>query len=183
MRTYHRNNGIAFVPLLVIVLLLATAGAYAYSVQKNTAHNSLNSNVACTMEAKLCPNGSYVSRRGPRCEFDRCPDIVPVVSNDSGIEGTVTLGPTCPVMRIPPDPLCADRPYQATIIVRKSSDQKQITSFVSDTDGRFKVVLMPGIYTLSSANTSRYPYMHTQEVVITKGVFTDVTISFDTGIR
>ena len=30
-------------------------------------------NVACTMEAKLCPDGSAVSRTGPNCEFDACP--------------------------------------------------------------------------------------------------------------
>ena len=29
--------------------------------------------VACTMEAKLCPDGSYVGRSGPKCEFAACP--------------------------------------------------------------------------------------------------------------
>jgi len=29
--------------------------------------------VACTQEAKLCPDGSYVSREGPNCEFSACP--------------------------------------------------------------------------------------------------------------
>ena len=29
--------------------------------------------VACTMEAKLCPDGSYVGRTGPNCEFTQCP--------------------------------------------------------------------------------------------------------------
>lgn len=29
--------------------------------------------VACTMEAKICPDGSYVSRTGPKCEFTPCP--------------------------------------------------------------------------------------------------------------
>ncbi len=29
--------------------------------------------VFCTMEAKLCPDGSYVGRQGPRCEFAPCP--------------------------------------------------------------------------------------------------------------
>jgi hypothetical protein len=31
--------------------------------------------VACTMEAKLCPDGSYVSRTGPNCEFASCPNL------------------------------------------------------------------------------------------------------------
>ncbi|MCX6713887.1 MAG: hypothetical protein NTV48_02165, partial [Candidatus Vogelbacteria bacterium] len=29
--------------------------------------------IACTMEAKLCPNGSAVGRSGPKCEFAPCP--------------------------------------------------------------------------------------------------------------
>jgi hypothetical protein len=29
--------------------------------------------VVCTKEAKLCPDGSYVGRQGPSCEFARCP--------------------------------------------------------------------------------------------------------------
>lgn len=29
--------------------------------------------VACTMEAMLCPDGSYVGRRPPDCEFAKCP--------------------------------------------------------------------------------------------------------------
>lgn len=28
---------------------------------------------ACTMEAKLCPDGSSVGRSGPNCEFAKCP--------------------------------------------------------------------------------------------------------------
>ncbi|MDO8590715.1 MAG: Gmad2 immunoglobulin-like domain-containing protein, partial [bacterium] len=28
---------------------------------------------ACTQEAKLCSDGSYVSRTGPNCEFASCP--------------------------------------------------------------------------------------------------------------
>ena len=29
--------------------------------------------VACTMEARLCPDGSSVGRSGPNCEFAACP--------------------------------------------------------------------------------------------------------------
>lgn len=31
--------------------------------------------VACTMEAKQCPNGSYVGRIAPFCEFEACPAL------------------------------------------------------------------------------------------------------------
>lgn len=29
--------------------------------------------VACTMDAKICPDGSAVGRQGPNCEFAKCP--------------------------------------------------------------------------------------------------------------
>ena len=34
---------------------------------------SSDSGVMCTQEAKLCPDGSYVGRTGPNCEFTPCP--------------------------------------------------------------------------------------------------------------
>jgi len=36
-------------------------------------HKQQNNPVACTMEAKQCPDGSYVGRQGPKCEFASCP--------------------------------------------------------------------------------------------------------------
>ena len=32
------------------------------------------SQIACTMEAKICPDGSAVGRTGPNCEFEACPE-------------------------------------------------------------------------------------------------------------
>ncbi len=29
----------------------------------------------CTMEAKECPDGSYVGRQGPKCQFAACPKV------------------------------------------------------------------------------------------------------------
>ncbi len=31
--------------------------------------------VACTMEARICPDGTAVGRQGPQCEFTECPTI------------------------------------------------------------------------------------------------------------
>jgi len=30
--------------------------------------------IVCTMEAKICPDGSYVGRVAPNCEFAPCPN-------------------------------------------------------------------------------------------------------------
>lgn len=45
--------------------------------------------VACTQEAKICPDGSAVGRTGPRCEFAACPGDATNPSPSSG-----TLCPT-----------------------------------------------------------------------------------------
>lgn len=33
--------------------------------------------VACTMDAKECPDGSFVGRVGPNCDFQECPAVTP----------------------------------------------------------------------------------------------------------
>lgn len=43
--------------------------------------------VMCTMDAKMCPDGSYVGRTGPNCEFAACP------GEDAGSELTVSEAP------------------------------------------------------------------------------------------
>lgn len=45
--------------------------AFALTVSNDTSA-SVGGNV-CTMDAKLCPDGSYVGRSGPACEFAACP--------------------------------------------------------------------------------------------------------------
>ncbi|EKE19358.1 MAG: hypothetical protein ACD_9C00041G0002, partial [uncultured bacterium] len=39
----------------------------------NVQESEVKTDVACTMEAKLCEDGSYVGRTGPNCEFATCP--------------------------------------------------------------------------------------------------------------
>jgi len=39
--------------------------------------------VACTMEAKACPDGSYVGRTGPKCEFQACPNVAQTNESES----------------------------------------------------------------------------------------------------
>lgn len=40
--------------------------------------------VACTMDAKICPDGSAVGRIGPDCEFEECPTIPAVGKTFTG---------------------------------------------------------------------------------------------------
>lgn len=46
-----------------------------YKKDKHMPINVGESGTACTMEAKLCPDGTtYVGRQGPNCEFEKCPE-------------------------------------------------------------------------------------------------------------
>lgn len=49
------------------------------------AQKAVESPLACTMEAKLCPDGSAVGRSGPNCEFAECPTITEVPATDAMI--------------------------------------------------------------------------------------------------
>lgn len=69
--TFLRRGG--FTPIILALLiavgvLAVGAGALYYYAKKQAP-----SQIACTQEAKLCPDGSYVSRTGPNCEFEACP--------------------------------------------------------------------------------------------------------------
>lgn len=54
--------------IVVILLLLISVGAFLLQSKK-----SQPTQVACTMEAKICPDGSSVGRVGPACNFAPCP--------------------------------------------------------------------------------------------------------------
>ena len=55
---------------LIILAIIIVAGAAIWWFGINKAPGEP---VACTMEAKLCPDGSAVGRTGPNCEFAACP--------------------------------------------------------------------------------------------------------------
>ena len=61
--------------------------------------------------------------------------------------------------------------------------EKVVAEFASGADGKFRVVLAPGTYLIDPEVGSVYPRANTQEVVVTKNVFTHITIQYDSGIR
>ena len=99
-------------------------------------------------------------------------------TGDSGIQGVVTYGPTCPVQRAG-GPSCV-RKYSADVTVRQGD--KTVTTFRSASDGSFKVSLQPGTYTLTSTQ-SGLPILKPLDVTVKPHSFTTVTVEFDSGIR
>jgi len=92
------NPGLAFVEIIFLWLVILLTIISFFKISKSAAYLlipyilwvsfasllnfsiwQLNSQtvipVACTMEAKLCPDGSSVGRTGPKCEFAPCPAV------------------------------------------------------------------------------------------------------------
>ena len=58
--------------ILVIVISTIVIGLIGYFCYQNYFNS--DESVVCTMEAKICPDGSSVGRVPPSCEFAECPD-------------------------------------------------------------------------------------------------------------
>lgn len=62
------------VKVIVIIIAGALFAFYAYGIFEE-AFGPAEQQTACTMDAKICPDGSAVGRSGPLCEFAQCPDV------------------------------------------------------------------------------------------------------------
>lgn len=70
MKKFNKpRNPIKFVLIFVLILsvIAFVVGGFAIGQKEKS------SNQFCTQEAKKCPDGSWVSRTGPKCEFAPCP--------------------------------------------------------------------------------------------------------------
>jgi hypothetical protein len=100
---------------------------------------------------------------------------------DSGIRGLVTLGPTCPVVQLS-DP-CPDKPYQATLDVLSADGQRRVLEFQTDASGVFQVRLAPGAYILHPGSPQVMPHARDVPFTVQAHQFTQVDVSYDSGIR
>jgi hypothetical protein len=68
-----------FILIAIVCLVLGFMLGYRYALKNQIVGvfppkpPSSDTGVMCTMEAKECPDGSYVGRSGPTCEFAKCP--------------------------------------------------------------------------------------------------------------
>lgn len=123
-----------------------------------------------------------VSSRGAVELADESGDPVPAGSH---VIGTVTAGPTCPVVTDPPDPSCADRPVEGAVLVVATPDGVEVARTTSDGDGRFALSLAPGAYRLEPQPVeglmgTAAPIEFSVEL---GGPTTELLVSYDTGIR
>lgn len=97
-----------------------------------------------------------------------------------GIVGQAVLGPMCPV--VSDANACPDRPYEATVDVL-APDGSLVKEFTTAVDGTFRVNLPPGDYVLQGVEAKAFPRPPRLSVTVRTGAYTQVTLSFDSGIR
>ena len=99
---------------------------------------------------------------------------------ESGVEGRVTIGPMCPVVRL--DLPCPDKPYQATLTVLNPAGKK-IAQIQTDIDGLYLLALLPGEYTMQPESPNVIPHAQAQPFTVLEGRYTMLDIVYDSGIR
>lgn len=108
-----------------------------------------------------------------------CSSVAPTPT-DSGLEGHVLIGPMCPVVREGEE--CPDQPYQADLTVTTPTG-RVIVRFRTETDGTFRVPLAPGDYILRPESPNVMPFASEQPFTVLPGRFTQIVVSYDSGIR
>ncbi len=98
------------------------------------------------------------------------------------VMGIVTLSPTCPVERNPPDPNCAPKPYQTTVTILGVTSGKTIATTQTKTDGTFMVTIPFGDYIARATGAAVYPRCQDTNFTL-QGANQAISISCDTGIR
>ena len=99
---------------------------------------------------------------------------------DSGVEGQVLLGPMCPVVQ--EGPACPDQPYQATLSVN-GLDGKRVRQVQTDQQGRFRIPLQPEQYILHTESSNAMPFAGEHMVQVEASRFTQLLVTYDSGIR
>jgi hypothetical protein len=102
----------------------------------------------------------------------------------TGIGGTATAGPVCPVEKIPPDPSCAPRPVGGAVVVIRDGAGVEITRATTAADGTYFVELAPGTHGVEAQPvTGLMGTPASQSVTVSEGATSTVDLGYDTGIR
>jgi hypothetical protein len=173
--------------LCVLVPLLALAVWSGFGMGAVT--NDVPEPVACTMDAKICADGSAVGRTGPKCEFAPCPGEGNTVPPNEGkvaagyIVGQVTIGPFCPVEQVGRPCTVPPEAYSTRkVIVYESNGTTMREKTALDSEGTFKITLGPGTYWVQIEPAGIGPG-EKKQVTVTSFETTTVNFDIDTGIR
>ncbi|MBI4160792.1 MAG: hypothetical protein HY506_02695 [Candidatus Yanofskybacteria bacterium] len=172
--------------VILIVVVLAAGGVFAWFTFLDEPEIT-----ACTEEAKLCPDGSYVGRVGPNCEFADCPQEKDDGGNfktTSTVMGKVSIGPLCPVEPCPTNPFNDDIYSGRQLIFTPDGGGRPVDLplyIKLNSDGSFKDEIPAGNYevTLSRCDYLGCRYSMPKFITVEANKTLELNIDIDTGIR
>jgi hypothetical protein len=104
-------------------------------------------------------------------------------SSTQRVFGFVHAGPTCPVVRFPPDPDCADQPVPGAMLIVARANGSELQRVVSDGEGRFEIALPNGPYRLIPREYDGLLGTAPAQEFVVEGAPVELDVAYDTGIR
>ena len=102
-------------------------------------------------------------------------------SDGSGIEGTVTVAPTCPGPSVVNDNRDCSEPLAADLRVVEDSTGQEVAQTSSDSEGHFRVELPAGKYGVTVVNNAGLAAP--LEVTVSSGEYSEADVVIDSGMR
>lgn len=100
----------------------------------------------------------------------------------TGVEGTVTIGPMCPVVQVGQE--CPDAPYAARLTVLLATG-KIVARASAAEDGSYRIALEAGDYLLQAepSDGGPFPASAGYPFSVLEGAWTRLDVTLDSGIR
>jgi len=142
MKTQKGILTLSGIIIIVAVAIIAFGGIFAYQYLTPEPSNNQQNSVACTMEAKICPDGSSVGRTGPNCEFTACPAVVDQTADwkiYSNTNGYTLKYPSNLILSAPSNPnyveikslSTAEKPFFAYIEVKGNTNDLTVQDYAN----------------------------------------------------
>lgn len=176
---------LALLSIALYILLVVPSREDTYGIEPG--------GVYCTADAMMCPDGSYVGRTGPNCEFV-CPNSAPFASTSGSassgstitkgeVAGRVLISPVCPVEQLPTTTACAPRAFKTVVEVRETGRVSLLASTETDSGGTFRFLLSPGSYDFLAIGKTPYPRCVARTVIVGSVPTSSLDLVCDSGIR
>ncbi len=114
--------------LLIALGVLVVASIAAFFLWPTVNHLLPRPQVACTQEARICPDGSAVGRTGPNCEFAACPEALATntlgtysYECDEHVAFTMTPASDMSSVAVAPNGATGTYPPQSTLVKKEAT--------------------------------------------------------------
>jgi hypothetical protein len=105
-----------------------------------------------------------------------------ILPGGSGIQGTVSAGPSCPVISAN-DPSCDDRPIAGATVLVLDASGNEVARVLTDAAGHYAVALPAGPYVVEPQPAEGLLRTAERVSVTVADGFVTVNLAYDTGIR